>query len=172
MNWETFYLGLFCDRLRFQPAVVGVGIARTCTCTCPVAGTRTAASRRIGQRKPGLRPFNFGTLAAFLAWFGGTGYLLTRYSSVWALLALALAFVSGLGGAAAVFLVSGQSSAAARTRLDPGGLRHDRRAGTREQPGAAGRHGRNDFFAERHRGARPAFAARTGKPSRRARKWW
>ena len=27
--------------------------------------------------------FNFGTLAAFLAWFGGTGYLLERYYSVW-----------------------------------------------------------------------------------------
>ena len=48
-------------------------------------------------------PLNFGTIAAFLAWFGGTGYLLTRYSSVWALLALTLAFISGLGGAAAVF---------------------------------------------------------------------
>ena len=28
-------------------------------------------------------PFlNFGTITAFLAWFGGTGYLLTRYSSL------------------------------------------------------------------------------------------
>src|SRR5215467_11323157 len=27
-------------------------------------------------------PFNFVTLTAFLAWFGGTGYLLTRFSSV------------------------------------------------------------------------------------------
>ncbi len=48
-------------------------------------------------------PLNFGTIAAFLAWFGGTGYLLTRYSSIWAVLALTIAFISGLGGAAAVF---------------------------------------------------------------------
>src|SRR5947209_8781798 len=28
-------------------------------------------------------PFvNFGTVCAFLAWFGGTGYLLTRYSGL------------------------------------------------------------------------------------------
>ena len=28
-------------------------------------------------------PFlNFGTITAFLAWFGGTGYLLTQYSSL------------------------------------------------------------------------------------------
>src|SRR5579864_608342 len=29
-----------------------------------------------------ISPLNPTTLAAFLAWFGGTGYLLTRYSSV------------------------------------------------------------------------------------------
>lgn len=44
------------------------------------------------------------TLAAFLAWFGGTGYLLTRYSTVWAFLGLSLATVSGVTGAAIVFL--------------------------------------------------------------------
>jgi membrane protein implicated in regulation of membrane protease activity len=46
---------------------------------------------------------NFSTITAFLAWFGGTGYLLTRYSSIWVLFAFALAILSGLAGAAAVF---------------------------------------------------------------------
>ena len=32
--------------------------------------------------------FNFGTIAAFLAWFGGTGYFCDRYYSVWVVLAL------------------------------------------------------------------------------------
>ena len=54
-----------------------------------------------GARGPSF--FNAGTLAAFLAWFGGTGYLLTRYSNLWALLALVLAAVAGLIGAAVVF---------------------------------------------------------------------
>src|ERR1044071_2940047 len=53
--------------------------------------------------KGGLSPFNFGTGAAFLAWFGGTGYLLERYSNVWAYLGLVIAGMSGLGGAALVF---------------------------------------------------------------------
>src|SRR6266571_953046 len=35
--------------------------------------------------------FNFSTATAFLAWFGGAGYLLTRYSSVWPLAGLFLA---------------------------------------------------------------------------------
>ena len=47
--------------------------------------------------------FNFSTITAFLAWFGGTGYLLTRYSNVWALLGLGVAALSGIGGAALVF---------------------------------------------------------------------
>ena len=48
--------------------------------------------------------FNLGTVAAFLAWFGGTGYLLMQYSTLWFGLALVLATVSGLGGASIVFL--------------------------------------------------------------------
>jgi membrane protein implicated in regulation of membrane protease activity len=47
--------------------------------------------------------FNFGTITAFLAWFGGTGYLLTRYSTLLAILALGLSLVSGIAGAAIVF---------------------------------------------------------------------
>jgi membrane protein implicated in regulation of membrane protease activity len=47
--------------------------------------------------------FNFLTLTIFLAWFGGTGYLLTRYSTVWFLLGLWVAIFSGIGGAAIIF---------------------------------------------------------------------
>jgi len=53
--------------------------------------------------KGGLSPFNFGTIAAFLAWFGGTGYLLERYSNIWIYLGFFIAVMSGLGGAAIVF---------------------------------------------------------------------
>ena len=30
-----------------------------------------------------VSPFNFFTFAAFLTWFGGAGYLLTKFSSLW-----------------------------------------------------------------------------------------
>jgi hypothetical protein len=46
---------------------------------------------------------NFGTIVAFLAWFGGTGYLLTEYSALWFLTALAVSVGSGVAGAALVF---------------------------------------------------------------------
>jgi membrane protein implicated in regulation of membrane protease activity len=51
-----------------------------------------------------MSPFNFLTLTAFLAWFGGTGFLITRFSSLWFALGLLIAVAAGLFGAAIVFL--------------------------------------------------------------------
>ena len=52
----------------------------------------------------GEMPFlNFGTVTAFLAWFGGSGYLLTRYSSFMVAGVLTLAVIAGLVGAMIVF---------------------------------------------------------------------
>ncbi len=55
------------------------------------------------QRGSDVSAFNFGTATAFLAWFGGAGFLLTRYSSIWIWWALTGAVVAGLAGAAMVF---------------------------------------------------------------------
>ncbi len=49
-----------------------------------------------------ISPLNFGTIAAFLAWFGGSGFLLTRFSEFW-VVGLAIAMLFGLAGAAIVF---------------------------------------------------------------------
>jgi membrane protein implicated in regulation of membrane protease activity len=62
------------------------------------AGSETAA------HQGGVSPFNFVTLTAFLAWFGGTGYLLTRYSGVWVGFGLLASITSGLVGGGIVFL--------------------------------------------------------------------
>jgi membrane protein implicated in regulation of membrane protease activity len=49
-------------------------------------------------------PFiNFGTIAAFLVWFGGSGYLLTRYSTLVVSLVMLFAVVTGLVGANIIF---------------------------------------------------------------------
>lgn len=47
-----------------------------------------------------VSPFSLSTLSAFLTWFGGAGYLLTRYSPL-ATLAVTIAalFFGGIGGA-------------------------------------------------------------------------
>jgi membrane protein implicated in regulation of membrane protease activity len=47
--------------------------------------------------------FNASTLLAFLAWFGGTGYILTRYSNFVAMTSLGLATVAGFVSGSIVF---------------------------------------------------------------------
>jgi membrane protein implicated in regulation of membrane protease activity len=51
-----------------------------------------------------VSPYNFVTLTAFLAWFGGTGFLLTRFSSIWFALGFLIAIAAGIAGAGIVFL--------------------------------------------------------------------
>jgi membrane protein implicated in regulation of membrane protease activity len=57
-----------------------------------------------GDGSDQVSPINLFTIAAFLAWFGGTGYLLSRYSTIVFALALLLSAVVGLIGSAVVFL--------------------------------------------------------------------
>ena len=60
-----------------------------------------------GGMKAGLRGgqvFNLITLTAFLAWFGGTGYLLARHSTILFFTALLVSILSGIGGAAIIYL--------------------------------------------------------------------
>ena len=71
-----------------------------------------------GGRGSSVSFFNAGTITAFLAWFGGAGYLLTRYASIWVWFALAGAVMAGLAGAATVFWFLVKLSATERP-LDP-----------------------------------------------------
>jgi membrane protein implicated in regulation of membrane protease activity len=56
-----------------------------------------------GGHGHGPAVINIGTVAAFLAWFGGTGYLLRQYYAVGFLIALGISLVSGFAGAAILF---------------------------------------------------------------------
>jgi membrane protein implicated in regulation of membrane protease activity len=78
------------------------------------AGTGNAPARS-GQ----VSPFNFVSFTAFLAWFGGVGYLLTRFSSVWFLVALGIALLGGLSGAAIVYLFLSRVLTSEEENLDP-----------------------------------------------------
>jgi membrane protein implicated in regulation of membrane protease activity len=70
----------------------------------PVAhGTTGTGATRMGQPAQ-VSPFNFVTLTAFLAWFGGTGFLITRFSSIWFALGFLIAIAAGIAGAGIVFL--------------------------------------------------------------------
>jgi len=75
--------------------------------------------RKAAPKGRTCRSFNFGTGSAFLAWFGGAGFLLSRYSSLWVWLGLGIAIVSGLVGAAVVFWFVAKVLMASERDLDP-----------------------------------------------------
>jgi hypothetical protein len=66
-----------------------------------------------------ISPFNFPSLAAFLAWFGGTGYLLSRYSTVWFVTGIGISSLVGLTGAAIIFLFLSRVLTSEEENLDP-----------------------------------------------------
>ena len=68
-----------------------------------VTGGVHTSVMRTGAPEAHMPVFNFATITAFLAWFGGTGYLLTRYSTLMVSLIMLLAVLAGMLGAAIVF---------------------------------------------------------------------
>lgn len=95
MSWSDFYL--VCFLVGFALSAVPVLFGHT---HFHLPHHHHAAQIGQGAHFPF---FNFSTTAAFLAWFGGAGYLITRYSAIWVWFGLGLAVASGLAGAAAVF---------------------------------------------------------------------
>lgn len=69
-----------------------------------------------GTTTHSVSPFNFFTIAIFLAWFGGTGYLLTRFSTLVFALGLLISTAVGLVGASIVFIFL------AKVLMSPDGL--------------------------------------------------
>jgi membrane protein implicated in regulation of membrane protease activity len=81
--------------------------------------THPAQSDR-GAAKGGHFPFfNPMTMAAFLTWFGGTGYLLEHLRHIWVFAGLALASLAGLAAASVVFLFVAKVLMANERDLDP-----------------------------------------------------
>lgn len=86
----------------------------------PHAGGHAAPGGARGPQAGGeVSPINFVTLMAFLTWFGGIGYILTRYSALLGAFALLLAVLGGLGGAAIIFLFMAKVLVQPDENLDP-----------------------------------------------------
>jgi len=84
--------------------------AAQATSQAPAAGRATRSS---------VSPFTPPTRAAFLAWFGGTGYLLTRFSTLWVGLGLIVSAVSGLAGGGIIFLFLTRVLISEEESMDP-----------------------------------------------------
>ncbi len=98
----------------------GAGHVAATAATHAVHGTGHAihTSGSNAQANADISPLNFGTIAAFLAWFGGSGFLLTHYSEFW-VVGLAIAILFGLAGAAIIFTFVVKLSSP-EENLDPG----------------------------------------------------
>ena len=83
------------------------------------AGNAHAAASGHHEQGSGVSPFNFVTLTAFLAWFGGTGYLLTRYSGLWIGFGLLASVASGLVGASIIFVFLSKVLISEEENMDP-----------------------------------------------------
>jgi membrane protein implicated in regulation of membrane protease activity len=119
MNWVDFYLISFL--LGFGLSAVGF-VAGSVHLHLPhlhLHGPHLAHGSAAVRGGPELPWLNFGTVAAFLAWFGGTGYLLERYYSIWFLAALGFATLSGLAAASVVFWFLAKVLLAREAPLDP-----------------------------------------------------
>jgi membrane protein implicated in regulation of membrane protease activity len=110
MNWEMFYLSCFLIGVALSlVSFVGGSLHLPHVhvhfhfshghAAIPHAGGGQAGV----SRGPEMPVFNFGTITAFLAWFGGTGYLLTRHSGLLVEVIILLATAAGLAGSAIVF---------------------------------------------------------------------
>jgi membrane protein implicated in regulation of membrane protease activity len=122
MTWADFYLvcfvvGFFLSVLMFLAGGVHLHIPHFHGHVPAVHlhGTGHAPAGHGTQ----VSPFNLITLTAFLAWFGGTGYLLTRHSAIWFWAALGISLLSGTGGAAIIYLFLTRVLTSPDEELDP-----------------------------------------------------
>ncbi len=130
MTWADFYLICFVLGIAFSLLSVFSGGARLrlhiphfphAHAGIPGAGSAHHAGTNVGSGGHSViaAAFNFVTLTAFLAWFGGTGYLLTKYSSLFVLIGLGLSTLSGLFGAVIIFLFLNRVLTSENENLDP-----------------------------------------------------
>ncbi len=130
MTWADFYLVCFVLGIAFSLLSIFGGGSRLhlhlphfapVHASGPILHAGHAVGASVANNSHGGRisAFNFGTLTAFLAWFGGTGYLLTRYSSVWFLAGLGFSILSGLVGATIIFFFLTRVLTSENENLDP-----------------------------------------------------
>jgi membrane protein implicated in regulation of membrane protease activity len=112
MTWADFYLVCFVVGFFLSVLIFLLGGARLHLPHLHIPGfdahgvshTPMAGGGKVGVGSAQISPFNLITLTAFLAWFGGTGFLLARHSTMWFFTALLVSILSGTGGAVIIYL--------------------------------------------------------------------
>ncbi len=118
MNWEIFYLVCFVAGFAFTAISF---LSGTLHIHLPGHGHFHwgHGAGHHGSHGNGFGFFNPMSLAVFLAWFGGTGYLLVHLRHIWVLAGLALSTAAGLVGSGFVIMVATKYFMAHESSLDP-----------------------------------------------------
>jgi len=116
MTWANFYLfcfliGFSLSLLSFLAGAVHLHVPAKLHLHLPaqalhgkaIAGIRGGVRGGQAHAGGGISWLNASTILAFLAWFGGTGYILTRNSHIVAALSLLISAAVGLVGGWMVF---------------------------------------------------------------------
>ena len=114
MTWEQFFLA--CFTFGFVFSLVGF-----------LAGSAHLhfhiGHGHVHSGSGGASKFNFGTIAAFLTWFGGAGYIMSSWGRIGLALILTVAVAIGLVGAVIIFLFVAKVLAPGDKPLDPADYR-------------------------------------------------
>jgi membrane protein implicated in regulation of membrane protease activity len=108
MTWEMFYLtcslvGVTLSLVSFVGGNLHLTHVHFHLSHGHMAAPHVGAGQAVAGRGPEMPVVNFATVTVFLAWFGGTGYLLTRHSSLLVTVIILLAIAAGLVGSAIIF---------------------------------------------------------------------
>jgi len=157
MNWEIFYLVCFVVGFAFTAISF---LSGTLHVHLPGHGHfhfGHGAGHHGGQGR-GFGFFNPMSLAVFLAWFGGTGYLLVHLRHIFVLAGLAISTLAGLVGAGFVVAVATKYFIAHESNLDP--MDFDMIGVLGKVSGTIRKQGTGEIIFEQE-GARKACAARS-----------
>ncbi|HET7841805.1 MAG TPA: hypothetical protein VFM21_09375 [Terriglobia bacterium] len=126
MTWADFYLvcfvvGFFLSAVMFLAGGLHFHLSNFHIDLPGFHGHAGAAPGGAGAHggSDAVSPINPITLTAFLAWFGGTGYLLSRHSTIWFFAALLISLLAGTGGAAVIYLFISRVLTSPNEALDP-----------------------------------------------------
>ena len=103
MNWPVIFLGCFVFGFLLSALSFALGAVHAHFHLHVPWGHHVHGNVFHGGNAHAVGPINFATVTAFLAWFGGTGFLLTTQFRWLAVPALLLAVVAGAIGATIVF---------------------------------------------------------------------
>ncbi|MEP6716034.1 MAG: hypothetical protein ABJC09_10705 [Terriglobia bacterium] len=146
MTWELFFLGCFTFGFVFSLVAFLAGSAHL---------HLHHGGHAAHGHSPGVAKFNFGTISAFLTWFGGAGYLLTNWGGVGLLLILGLSAGVGLVGASIIFYFAAKVLGPGDRALDPEDYRIVGALGTVSSPLVSGGTGEMIFVQQGRRAGVP-----------------